>query len=263
MKKTLIEKIPYVLPTALEAELSCAKIYDSSCSAEASVYLIRGSGRSMFLKRAEAGSLKNEAQMTRYFHSKGLGTEVIGYLSEEGFDWLLTAALDGEDFTHTDYLSEPKKLTDRLAELLRELHSEKFADCPIQNRMSSYFDTVREGFRTGRCDLSFYDSLYGTLTPQAAYELALRGKELLSDKVLLHGDYCLPNIILKDWRLSGFIDLGGGGVGDRHIDLYWGAWTLCYNLRTDRYRERFFDAYGRDKVDAERLRTVAAAEVFG
>ncbi len=263
MKKTLIEKIPYVLPTVLESEISCAKIYDSSCSPEASVYLIEGNKFSLFLKRAALGALKNEATMTRYFHSKGHAAEVVNYVCDEKFDWLMTTALDGEDCTHTDYLSEPKRLTDRLAELLRELHSEKFADCPIQNRMDTYFDTVEQGFRTGRCDLSFYESLYGSLAPQSAYELALRGKELLSDKVLLHGDYCLPNIILKDWRLSGFIDLGGGGVGDRHIDLYWGAWTLCYNLRTDRYRERFFDAYGRDKVDAERLRTVAAAEVFG
>ncbi len=38
----------------------------------------------------------------------------------------------------------------------------------------------------------------------------------------------------------GFIDLGNGGVGDRHIDLFWGAWTLFYNLKTDRHTERFF-----------------------
>lgn len=25
---------------------------------------------------------------------------------------------------------------------------------------------------------------------------------------LIHGDYCLPNVVIKDWALSGFIDLG-------------------------------------------------------
>jgi kanamycin kinase len=29
------------------------------------------------------------------------------------------------------------------------------------------------------------------------------------------------------------------------------------------YRGRFFDAYGRDKVDEDLIRVVAAAEVFG
>ena len=86
---------------------------------------------------------------------------------------------------------------------------------------------------------------------------------LFQNDTLLHGDYCLPNIMLEDWKFSGFIDLGNGGVGDRHVDLFWGAWTLNFNLKTDQYRDRFFDAYGRDRVDEDMLRLVAAAEVFG
>jgi kanamycin kinase len=45
--------------------------------------------------------------------------------------------------------------------------------------------------------------------------------------------------------------------------LFWGAWTLFFNLKTDQYRQRFIDCYGRDKVDDELLRVVAACEVFG
>ena len=58
----------------------------------------------------------------------------------------------------------------------------------------------------------------------AASPIAIR-PEL--DHVVMHGDYCLPNLILSDARLSGFIDLGNGGVGDRHCDLYWGLWALA------------------------------------
>ncbi len=51
-------------------------------------------------------------------------------------------------------------------------------------------------------------------------------------------------------------------MGDRHVDLFWGVWSLQFNLKTDAYRERFLDAYGREKVQPELLRIVAAAEVF-
>ena len=69
--------------------------------------------------------------------------------------------------------------------------------------------------------------------------------------------------MLDEWDFVGFIDVDGAGIGDRHIDLFWGAWTLSFNLGTDEYRERFFDAYGRDKIDEDALSVVAAAEVFG
>ena len=73
----------------------------------------------------------------------------------------------------------------------------------------------------------------------------------------------MPNIILDNWKFSGFIDLDCAGVGDRHIDLFWGTCTLWFNLKTNQYYDRFLDAYGRDKVDEELFKVVAAAEVFG
>ena len=69
--------------------------------------------------------------------------------------------------------------------------------------------------------------------------------------------------MLDNWAPSGFIDLGNGGVGDRHVDLFWGAWTLNFNLGTDRYRDRFFDAYGRDAIDPERIALIGVIECFG
>ena len=87
--------------------------------------------------------------------------------------------------------------------------------------------------------------------------------------MLIHGDYCLPNVMLDGWSFSGFIDLGGAGIGDRHIDLFWSEWSIGFNLMMygekewARYGSRFLDAYGQDKIEKERLRAVAAAEVFG
>ena len=53
--------------------------------------------------------------------------------------------------------------------------------------------------------------------------------------------------------MNGFIDLGEGGLGDRHFDLYWAMWSLGYNLKTEAYAGRFLDAYGRDRVDEARM----------
>ena len=58
------------------------------------------------------------------------------------------------------------------------------------------------------------------------------------------------------------IDLGCGGVGDRHIDILWGIWTLKFNLGTGKYADRFMDAYGKEMIDPEMLRMVAAMEMI-
>lgn len=99
--------------------------------------------------------------------------------------------------------------------------------------------------------------------PEEAYRIANEYRVYLKNDTLIHGDYCLPNIILDNWNFSGFIDLGNGGVGDLHIDVFWGAWTLWFNLKDEKYIPRFLDAYGREKINMELLKAIAAMETFG
>lgn len=61
--------------------------------------------------------------------------------------------------------------------------------------------------------------------------------------VLVHGDYCLPNVLVRDGRLSGLVDVGGAGLGSPEVDLAAGVWTLKYNFGPGFARE-FLDAYG-------------------
>ena len=86
---------------------------------------------------------------------------------------------------------------------------------------------------------------------------------LLKTDTLIHGDYCLPNVMLDNWRFSKFIDVGNGGIGDRHVDLFWGIWSLGFNVKSDAYRDRFLDAYGREAVEEEMLPIIGAFECFG
>jgi len=61
--------------------------------------------------------------------------------------------------------------------------------------------------------------------------------------VLIHGDYCLPNVLVDDGRFSGLIDVGRAGLGNPLDDLAAGVWTLQYNFGPGHARE-FLDAYG-------------------
>lgn len=260
MKKREVSLNIASLPSELHPLINGARVYDSSCSPEARVYFIDRDG-GYYLKIAARGTLSREAQMTEYFHSIGLGVKVSSYISAER-DYMLSESALGEDLTHEIYLAEPKRLAVTMGELLRDLHSCQGSGCPVL-RMPEYLDTVRRNYKNGLFDLSLFGDKACFKDADSAYRFVEENAGVLRSDVLIHGDYCLPNIMLDGWKFSKFIDVGNGGIGDRHVDLFWGAWTLNYNLGTDEYRDIFFDAYGRDAVDPLAIRVIEAAEYFG
>ena len=267
MKKTPIEAIPIALPEEIKRLCFGAKIYDSSCSPEAKVYFIdRGEG--LYLKISDRGGLEKEAMMNDYFYKKRIGPRVLSYISGER-DIMLTSAIIGEDCTHKSYLSNPKRLADLMAERLLELHSLDHSDCPIRDKVGDFISVAEENYRRDSYDKSHFPDSFGYSSGEEAYDVLSKGKGLLKNEVLIHGDFCLPNIMLDNWRFSGFIDLGDGGVGDRHIDLFWGSWTIGFNLNLigceadESFGERFLDAYGRERIDPDALRVVAAMACLG
>ena len=264
MKRTLIVPDLNIFPRSLHSTIQGSEVYDSSCSQEARVFFIDKEG-GYYLKSAPMGTLAREAEMTAFFNKKGLGAQVIDYISDNdtGRDWLLTLRVVGEDCVHPDYLADPKRLSVLTAELLRTLHETSFEGCPLPDHTARYLDTVEKNYKNGMFDTHFLHGSSPFTTADEAYAVVNANRHRFKRDTLLHGDYCLPNIMLDNWRFSGFIDLGNGGVGDRHIDIFWGVWTLIYNFKTDAYCSRFLDAYGRDALDTDMLRVVAAAECFG
>ncbi|OZG69104.1 aminoglycoside phosphotransferase APH(3') [Bifidobacterium eulemuris] len=262
MKRTSLQRP--VLPHWLDDSLAHAPMFDSSSSPEARVTFIDHED-GFFLKRAKLGTLQREAELTRFFHERGLAAETLRYDQDprHSCDWLLTKRLPGEDCTASQYMEQPERLADLMAERLAALHTMPTDGCPVPDHTTRYLERAKEGRRIGRVDPSFFTDMFGPASLSEIHRVIVERKHLLHTDTLLHGDYCLPNIILDDWRFSGFMDLDSGGVGDRHVDVFWALWTLRFNLHTDRYDNRFLDAYGRERVDFDVLPLIAAIEVFG
>ena len=56
-----------------------------------------------------------------------------------------------------------------------------------------------------------------------------------NDTTLIHGDFCLPNILVNNNKISGFIDVEAVAIDDPWIDYSWAIWSLEYNLGTNEY----------------------------
>ena len=262
MKRKPIKVNIETYPETVANYMKDAKLFDSSSSPQARVTFI-DKDDGYFLKEAAEGTLKTEALMTAYMHSLKRSEEVLYYGLANGKDYLLSRKIPGEDCTHPDYLAEPKRLCDTTAALLRELHEMDGSDCPVQDRIMTYTEAVKRGFEQRFYEPDLFKGIWEFASFPEAKRAAEEGLPLLKKEVLMHGDYCLPNIILQNWKFSGYIDLDCGGIGDRHIDVLWGIWTLHYNLGTTAYTNRFMDGYGRELIEPEKLRMVADMEMIG
>lgn len=261
MKRTLVKDNVESFPKEIRDFVTNCDIYNSSCSPEAKVWFA-DKDNGYFIKNSVKNSLEKEALMTDYLFQNGLSAKTLCYITGKS-DWLVTERIKGEDCTFEKYTKNPQKLCEILAESMLLLHSQNAENCPIADRMKDYQSTVLENYQKGVFDpLGFSKSLEG-LDRQRYFEYFCANKSKLESNTLIHGDFCLPNIILDDMKFSGFIDVGNGGVGDLHVDVFWCIWTLKFNLKTDRYTDYFLDAYGRDRIDPERLLLIECAEAFG
>ena len=224
MKKTEIQINISEFPKELHYLFDGATVYDSSSHPTMTTLY---SDLGYYIKYAEKGALKKDAELGKIFENIGMGVKVIHYISREK-DYLVTKEAVGEDAIAPKYLANPEKLCKALAEAMKYLHSKPIEGLPV----SMCMDIYAKGENADR----------------------------LKQDTFIHGDFCLPNIILDDWKFSTFIDTGLAGVGDKHIDLYWCLWSLNYNLKTDKYTDYFLELYGKENVDMELLKLVKEVE---
>lgn len=65
-----------------------------------------------------------------------------------------------------------------------------------------------------------------------------------NEKVLSHGDLCMPNVLLDDkGRMTGIVDLGGLHVGNSQLDLAIMSWTVKANMG-EKWSNHLLDLHG-------------------
>ena len=240
-----------ILPSEIIKWIGSAAVYESSGHSSAkTLYIDHDDGA--YLKIADHGFLHRAYVMQGFFHQHHLSSPVLDYISSDR-DYLLIASVKGEDGTSKKHISNPKKLSDIFARSLRFLHDTDISNCPIEDKIGELIK-LSETASFSKRHLDGISEYIGMVdSEKAANEIAQKSKLLKCD-VLIHGDYCLPNVLYNDWNLEGFIDLADSGAGDRHYDLAMGLWTLYRNFKTYEYGWRFLDTYGWGNIDEERLR---------
>jgi kanamycin kinase len=206
-------------------------------------------GRARYLKVAPEGtfpSLQAEADRMRWASAYLPVPEVLELGREGGVEWLLTSALPGRSAVDDELQRDPASLVRALARGLRRFHTAPVASCPFDFRLEPAMTLVAERVRAGLVEPGRdLHPEHAGLTPEEALARLQRTPPRGEDLVVCHGDYCLPNAILGEGEVTGYVDLGELGVADRWWDLAVAAWSVTWNLGPG-WEELFLSSYGVD-----------------
>lgn len=244
------------LPTALQ-RLIPQTHWEADTLGQSSAQLFRIEGPETFYLKMQVeitgSGLSTEAAALRWLGAYLPVPEVVYYERENNIDYLLMRALPGLPASDPYWQCDPNRLVRVLAQSLVRLHQLDISTCPFDQRTETKLREVAENVAQGAVDADDFDPENHGRTPEELLERLYQNRPETDDLVVTHGDFCLPNLMLQQWELSGFIDLGSLGVADRYQDLALCTNSLRYNLGTDQYNQLFFETYGLTKVNDEKL----------
>lgn len=178
-----------------------------------------------------------EHTMLRWLQGRLPVPRILASEKADGYNYLLMSKMNGEMSCEEVYMEQPAMLVKRLAEGLQMFWNLDITDCPCKS-------TLEEKLRLARFRVQNHLCSTEDVQPDTCGDTGFRNpQELLGwlevhrpneELVFSHGDYCLPNIFLKDNKVSGFIDLGRSGIADKYQDI-----AICYRSLKYNYEGRY------------------------
>lgn len=187
-----------------------------------------------------------EAARLRWLGPHLPAPEVVVVSDDDGGGgWLVTATLPGRPAHRADHHPDAEVLVRAVGDALRRLHALPAAVCPFDAGWHRLDEEVAANLAAGRIDTSAFDQPFCRYGAERLVELWRQGRPTDDVPVVVHGDATLPNVLVDGSQLTGFVDVGRLGVGDRHLDLAVAHRSIHRNLGPAAVFA-FYDAYGTD-----------------
>lgn len=135
------------------------------------------------------------------------------------------------------YLGHPEETVSLLADAMKMLWDIDSTDCPRDRGIEKELSEAKYRVDNHLVDLENVEpETFGEGGFKDPEELLLwlENHQPEYEPVFSHGDFCLPNIFFDEGKVSGFIDLGDAGIGDKWRDI-----ALCYRSLKHNFEGRY------------------------
>jgi kanamycin kinase len=214
-------------------------------------------GRTRFAKVDTGGTyptLEGEAERLVWAAAYLPVPAVVAVEQVDGATILITEGLPGRDATDPRWRADLPALVSAYGRGLAAFHAAVEEEwCPFRFHLEAALEHVRHRVEAGLVEPARdFHKEFQDLSAEAALSVLEDTAPGTEDLVVCHGDYCPPNAVLTDGRVTGYVDLGELGVADRWWDIAVGGWSVVWNFGPE-YERLFYESYGVEAAP-ERIR---------
>lgn len=178
----------------------------------------------------------NELQAMQWLEGRLSVPKVIAHEKENRKNYLLMTKAAGKMACDESYMNNPERLTSLLAQALKTLWQVDISDCPLDWSLDRKLKAAQNAVENNLVDTENVESdTYGENGFKDPEDLLrwLKVNRPEEEKVLSHGDFCLPNVYIENNTFT-YIDLGRTGIADRWCDI-----ALCYRSLLHNYSGKY------------------------
>jgi kanamycin kinase/aminoglycoside 3'-phosphotransferase-2 len=226
------------------------------------------SGTKRFLKVQAAESyetIEAQKQKLEWIEDKLPVPRVLYYEKTTENEYMITEGIegiDGKDGIEKFPEEMLPEIVSTIARGLKMLHSVPIDDCPYDNSLKIYMKIAEDSYRSGKVETAELIRKFGCGNIEEAYnELLQTSSEITEELVFTHGDFSMPNVMLQDGKITGFLDLGSCGIADIYADLAIAERSVIWNYG-EKYVDLFYKAYGVNSPDRKKVRFYQLLECF-
>lgn len=184
---------------------------------------------------------ENEYGMLLYLQGMLPVPQVYAWEKENGTAYLLMEKCAGEMACSEKYMADPAGQCKLLAAGMKKMWDMDISDCTFDQSLSHKLAQAEINVKSGLVDLDNVEpETFGENGFKDPYDLLewLCRNRPVEEPVMSHGDYCLPNLFGVGERVTGFIDLGRSGVGDKWCDI-----AICFRSLNHNYSGKYQKKY--------------------
>ena len=210
---------------------------------------------SMYLKiekKQPRRDLLEEKLVLEWLLDKLPVANVLFFNEDDGSDYLITSEIPGANAADSIGGIDNTELAVLLAKGLRMIHEVTIKDCPFDKSLNKDIENAEFNVKHNLVEEKDFDAIRHGRTSEELYKELLLLKPAKEDLVFTHGDYCLPNIMIHQARIAGFIDLSRAGVADRYKDIALAVRSIRRNLGTG-FEHVFLTEYGLTKPELQKI----------